>query len=105
MENQQIKSQFPKTTDDVEKLKQTASDAASDVGDVTTEHASRASKQIKQLAGDAKEEGRQQLEQVKGRLEDVATAARDYFHARPALCLVFAFALGAFFARRSCSDE
>jgi ElaB/YqjD/DUF883 family membrane-anchored ribosome-binding protein len=96
MDNQPNKSQFPKTAEDVEELKQTAGEAASDLSDVATKHASRASKQIKKLAGDAKEEGRQQLEQVKGSLEDVVAAARDYFNARPALCLGIAFALEPF---------
>jgi ElaB/YqjD/DUF883 family membrane-anchored ribosome-binding protein len=97
MDNEKTKSQFPSTAKDIDNLKQTATDATSELGEVATKHVSRAKDQLHDLAGHAAEEGQEQLEQVKGSLEDVAKAARNYFADRPLVCLGVAFALGVFF--------
>jgi ElaB/YqjD/DUF883 family membrane-anchored ribosome-binding protein len=105
MENSSSESSSSKTASDVDKLKKTASEAAGDLGETASKHASRAKEQVKDLVADAKEEGQQQLEKAKGSLDGLVAAGREYFQQRPVLCLAIAFALGAFWARERCRKD
>lgn len=90
----QISSAFPASRQDVSHLKQTAIDAANDLGSTAAVHASKAQSQFKDLAGHVQEEGSQQLTQVKGRLSDLVDSARDYAIERPLTCIGTALAIG-----------
>jgi ElaB/YqjD/DUF883 family membrane-anchored ribosome-binding protein len=97
MSNQTPSSSFPSTQRDISNLKQTATDAASDIGNLATEHVSKAKGQLKDLAGHVQEEGGQQLDQVKGQIYTVLSAARDYASERPLACIGVALAVGFLF--------
>jgi ElaB/YqjD/DUF883 family membrane-anchored ribosome-binding protein len=85
---------FPATQQDVARLKQTAIDAASDLGSTASVHASRAKSQLNDLAGHVREEGGQQLDEVKGKFSDLVLAGRTYVSDHPLSCLGAALTLG-----------
>ena len=97
MPNQSPSSSFPSTQKDISNLKQTATDAASDLASSVADHASKAKGQFKELAGHAQEEGAEQLDQVRGQLCNVLGAARDYASERPLACIGVALAVGFLF--------
>jgi ElaB/YqjD/DUF883 family membrane-anchored ribosome-binding protein len=103
MSNQTSSSSFPSTQRDISNLKQTATDAASDIAGSVADHASKAKGQFKKLAGHIQEEGTEQLDQVKGQLCGVLSAARDYVSERPLATIGVALAVGFLFglARRA----
>jgi ElaB/YqjD/DUF883 family membrane-anchored ribosome-binding protein len=107
MPNQNPSSSFPSTQRDISNLKQTATDAASDVASTVADHASKAKGQFKQLAGHVQEEGAEQLDQVKGQLCSVLSAARDYVSERPLASIGVALAVGFLFglARHTTSRD
>ena len=94
MSNQTPSSSFPSTQRDISNLKQTATDAASDLANSVADHASKAKGQFKQLTGHVQEEGAKQLDQVKGQLCSVLSAARDYVSERPLASIGVALAVG-----------
>lgn len=93
-------SPFPATQQDISRLRQTATDAASDLGRTATEHVSRATGQIKELAGHFQEEGREQMDRVKGKLSDLLISARDFASDHPLACIGTALAVGFFLGLR-----
>ena len=93
----QSPSSFPSTQRDISNLKQTATDAASDIGNIVADHASQAKGQFRDLAGHVQEEGADKLDQVKGQLCTVLSAARDYASDRPFACIGVALAIGFLF--------
>jgi ElaB/YqjD/DUF883 family membrane-anchored ribosome-binding protein len=97
MSNQTPSSSFPSTQRDISNLKQTATDAASDLASSVADHASKAKGQFKQLAGHLQEEGAEQLDQVNGQLCSVFSAARDYVSERPLASISIALAVGFLF--------
>ena len=99
MPNQNSISFFPSTQRDISNLKQTATDAASDIVRSTAEHASKAKGQFKELAGHVQEEGAEQLDEVKGQLCGLLSAARDNVSERPLASLGVARAVGCLFGR------
>jgi len=105
MSNQTPSSSFPSTQRDLSNLKQTATDAVSDIASSVGDHASKAKGQLKKLAGHAQEEGTEQLDQVKGQLCSVLSAARDYVSERPLASIGVALVVGFLFglARRTTS--
>ena len=94
MSNESLSSPFPATLQDVSHLKQTATDAASDLSSTASDHASKAKKQLKSLAGHFQEEGAEQLDQVRGKLSDVFDSAQEYASRRPLACIGVALAVG-----------
>ena len=97
---------FPQTRDDVNNLKQTATDAAKDLASTASTHLNKARGQAQDLAAHAKSEARDQLGDVQGKLGDLASAARDYVMARPLACIGTALAVGFLFGltRRGSRD-
>ena len=89
-----LRSSFPATEQDVANLRQTATDAANDLGSTALVHASKAKSQVKDLVGHFQDEGGEQLDQVKGKLLDVVNSARDYASERPIVCIGVALAVG-----------
>ncbi len=114
---------FPNTRQDVEKLKETATDAAKDlretaathldkakghVNDLKTTaidaandlkstaggHAEKAKGQLRDLATHARTEGAEHVQKVRSQLNDVVDSARDYVSARPLACVGVALAVG-----------
>ena len=87
-------SSFPESQRDISRLKQTATDAASDLSSTVAVHSDKARGQLHDLAGHVQEEGGQQLERVKERLNDLVGATRGYVSDHPLACLSAAFAIG-----------
>lgn len=106
MPNETISSSFPASQQDVNNLKQTATDAAKDLSTTASGHVAKAGRQLKDLAGHAQEETAQNLDQVKVSLANVLESARDYAAERPFACIGAALALGLFigFTRRRSND-
>jgi ElaB/YqjD/DUF883 family membrane-anchored ribosome-binding protein len=88
---------FPATRQDIENLKQTAVEAAKDIGNTASVHAEKAKDQLGDLAGHAKEETVDQLHQTAGSLINVVASARDYVSERPFASMGIALGLGVFF--------
>ncbi len=97
MSNQSRSSSFPATQQDVSDLKQTATDAVNDLGSTALVHASKAKSQLKDLAAHAREEGSEQLNQVKGKFSDFVETAGNYASERPFVCIGAALAVGFLF--------
>ena len=87
-------SSFPASQKDLSQLKQTATDAASDLGDAAAPHVNKAKDQVKRLAGDLQAEGSDQLDQVKGQFCTVLNSAKEYASAQPLVCIGVALAVG-----------
>jgi ElaB/YqjD/DUF883 family membrane-anchored ribosome-binding protein len=94
MSNENPSSSFPASRQDVSNLKQTALDAAEDLSNNASAHASKAKRQLNKLADHVQKEGGEQLDEVKGQLTDLLDSARDYASARPFACIGTALALG-----------
>jgi ElaB/YqjD/DUF883 family membrane-anchored ribosome-binding protein len=95
MANQtRLSSLFPASRDDVSQLRQTAMDAASDLGSTAAVHASKAKSHLKDLAGHVQEEGGEQIDQFRGTVSDLVATARDYVTERPLVCIGAALAVG-----------
>jgi ElaB/YqjD/DUF883 family membrane-anchored ribosome-binding protein len=86
----------------VSDLKSTAVDAAKDLKSTAAGHVEKAKGQVRDLATHAQEEGAEQLQQVRGKVDDVADSARAYISARPLASVGIALAVGFLFglARR-----
>jgi ElaB/YqjD/DUF883 family membrane-anchored ribosome-binding protein len=97
---------FPQTRDDVNNLKQTATDAAKDLASTATTHLNKARGQAQDLAAHAKSEAYDQVGDLQGKVGDLASAARDYVTARPLASLGIALAVGFLFglSRRGSRD-
>ena len=97
MPNESSTSAFPATQRDISNLKQTATDAVSDLSSTAAVHASKAKGQVKELAGHFQEEGAQHLDQVRGQLSDVLASARAYAAQRPLASIGVALFVGYLF--------
>jgi ElaB/YqjD/DUF883 family membrane-anchored ribosome-binding protein len=106
MPNDNISSSFPETRRDVGQLKQTAVDAAKDLASTASTHVNKARGQVQDLASHAHDEAYDQVGQLKGKVGDLADAAREYVLARPLTCLGVALAAGILFGltRRGSRD-
>ncbi len=93
MSNQSRTTPFPATQEDISKLKQTATDALNDLGSTAAVHASKVRGQARELAGHLREEGADQLHQVRGKIGDLVFLARDYAVERPLVCIGVALAV------------
>ena len=85
---------FPATQEDISKLKQTATDALNDLGSTAAAHASRAKGQARELANHLRDEGADQVDQLRGKVSDLVFIARDYAVERPFVCIGAALAIG-----------
>jgi ElaB/YqjD/DUF883 family membrane-anchored ribosome-binding protein len=94
MSNPTSVSSFPATQRDLSNLKQTATDAVADLSSTAAVHTTKAQNQIKELAGHVQEEGAEQVEQIKGSMNELVNAARNYALERPLACMGTAFAGG-----------
>src|ERR1700733_3023527 len=94
MSNESRTTSFPSTQQDISNLRQTATDAVSDLGSTAAVHASKAKGQLRDLAGHVQEEGGEQLDQVKGKLCDVLNSAKAFASERPLACIGAALAIG-----------
>jgi ElaB/YqjD/DUF883 family membrane-anchored ribosome-binding protein len=90
----EINESFPQTRQDISNLKQTAVDAAKDIGSTATVHAKKAQSNLKELASHAKEESGDHLNQVKSGFADLADQFRDYVVERPLATVGTALAIG-----------
>ena len=97
MSNQLRTNTFPASQEDISKLKQTATDAISDLGSTAAVHASKARAQVKDLAGHIQEESGEHLDQIKGKLSDLVFLARDFAAERPLTCIGAALFVGFLF--------
>jgi ElaB/YqjD/DUF883 family membrane-anchored ribosome-binding protein len=94
MSNETLTSSFPATQQDISRLKQTAIDAATDLGGTASVHASKAKDQLKDLAVHAREEGYEQFNQAKGKFSNLVNLARERASERPFACIGAALAIG-----------
>ena len=78
-------------------LKTTAVDAAKDLKSTAAGHAEKAKGQLRELASHAKTEGTEQLQQVRGQLDDLTDSARAYVSARPLAAIGVAVFVGFLF--------
>ncbi len=97
-------SSFPATRQDLSNLKQTAVDAAKDLGSTASVHAAKAKSQFKDLAGHAQEEGSEQFDHVKVKFSDVLNSLRHFASDRPFACIGTALAVGFVFGLSSRRD-
>jgi ElaB/YqjD/DUF883 family membrane-anchored ribosome-binding protein len=81
----------------VSELKTTAVEAAKDLKSTASGHAEKAKGQLRDLASHAQAEGADQLDQVRGKLDDVTDSARAYISARPLAAVGVALAVGFLF--------
>ena len=81
----------------VSELKSTAVEAAKDLKSTAAGHAEKAKGQLRELANHAQAEGTDQLQQVRGQLDDLTDSARAYIAARPLAAVGVAVALGYLF--------
>ena len=86
-----------KARENVGDLKTTAIDAARDLKSTAAGHIEKARGQLGDLASHAQQEGREQVDQVRGQLAVFPDAARDYITARPLAAVGVALAIGFFF--------
>jgi ElaB/YqjD/DUF883 family membrane-anchored ribosome-binding protein len=103
MTNESLQSSFPKTREDLSNLKQTAIDAACDLGSTASVHAQKAQGNLKDLASHAQSEGSDQFGQVRSSLNDLGDQVREYVAARPLAAIGTALFVGFLFglSRRS----
>jgi ElaB/YqjD/DUF883 family membrane-anchored ribosome-binding protein len=92
-----ISDSFPQTRNDVNNLKQTATDAAKDLASTATTHLNKARGQAQDLASHAQSEAYGQVGDLQGKLGDFAAAGREYVMARPLTCLGAALFVGFLF--------
>jgi len=94
MSNQSSTTPFPATQEDVARLKQTAIDAVNDLGSTAIVHVSKARSQFRDLAGHFREEGDEQLDQVRGKLGNLVGLGRAFVSENPLICISAALTLG-----------
>ncbi len=94
MPNEHIEAPFRATQQDISNLKNTATDAAKDLGSTAAAHAAKAKDQARDLAKHAQEEGKEQVDQAKVKLCDLTNSARSYVSERPMASLGIAVAVG-----------
>jgi ElaB/YqjD/DUF883 family membrane-anchored ribosome-binding protein len=94
MSTQARNPSFPESQQDISRLKQTATDAASDLSSTIAVHSDKARGHLHDLAGHVQEEGGQQIERLKEKLYDLTSTTRTYVADRPLTCLAAAFAVG-----------
>jgi ElaB/YqjD/DUF883 family membrane-anchored ribosome-binding protein len=92
-----ISDSFPQTRNDVNNLKQTATDAAKDLASTASTHLKKARGQAQDLASHAQSEAQDQAGELQGKLGELAGTARDYVLARPLTCLGTALFVGFLF--------
>ena len=90
---------FPQTRQDLSKLKETAVDAAKDIGSTASVHADKVKGNLKSIAESAQIETSEHLDQAKSALNDLGKAAGDYVAARPLASIGVALAVGFLFAK------
>ena len=87
-------SAFPQTRQELSNLKNTAVDAAKDIGSTAAVHAKKVQGNLENIATNAQSEGREQLDQVKTNLADVGVQVRAYIAERPLAAVGVALFLG-----------
>ena len=90
---------FPQTRQDLSNLKNTAVEAAKDIGSTASVHANKAKDNLKSIAESAQIEGAEHIDQAKSALNDLGKAAGDYVAARPLASIGVALAVGFLFAK------
>ncbi len=102
-----ITESFPQTRQDLSNLKQTAVDAAKDLGSTAKTHAKTAQNNLQDLASHAKEEGSDQIDHARVSLSELGEKARDYIAARPLAAIGAALVVGFFLglSRRGSSRD
>ncbi len=105
MTNQTQSSPFPATRQDLTELKKSATDAAEDIAGTAGGHVGKVKSQLDKLASDARQEGREELDQIRVRVGDLGGVLRAYVADRPLASVGAALAIGFLFglSRRSCS--
>ena len=108
MQNENPTVPFQSTKNDLNKLKDTAVEAARDLGDRATHHAEKAKSDFSTLAKDAQEEGKQEVDKAKVKLADIFSCTKNYVAERPlaviGTALAIGFFLGSFRTSRSVSQ-
>jgi len=97
--NETLESAFPQTRQELSNLKNTAVDAAKDIGSTASVHAKKVQGNLENLATNAQKETGEQLNQVTSSLSDLGDQARDYIAARPLAAIGAALVLGYLFGR------
>lgn len=109
MSNPFRSSFFPESQQDIERLKQTATDAASDLSHTTATHATKVGENLRDSSEHAREESGVQIKQLAQQLDRLANTARTYAARRPLTCLGVAvgigFLLGWSATRRTRDDQ
>jgi ElaB/YqjD/DUF883 family membrane-anchored ribosome-binding protein len=97
--NETITNAFPQTRQELSNLKNTAVDAAKDIGSTASVHARKVQGNLENIADKAKSEGSEQMEQVKTNLADLGVQVRDYISQRPLAAISTALVLGFLLGR------
>lgn len=85
---------FQATKNDLSKIKNTAVEAAQDLGERAAVHAEKAKNEFGNLAKDAQEEGKKELENAKVKLTDIVSCAKNYVSERPLVVVGAALVIG-----------
>jgi len=94
MTNEIHEPPFPQTRQDLSNLKQTAVDAAKDIGSTASVHAKKAQGHLADLTAHAQEEGAEQVEQARVKFADVGNKLLDYVTANPLASVGVALGVG-----------
>jgi len=81
----------------VSDLKSTAVEAAKDLKSTAAGHVEKAKGQLRELATHAKDEGTEQVQVVRGQLDDLTGSTRAYISARPLAAVGVALFVGFLF--------
>lgn len=85
---------FQSTKNDLSKIKNTASEAAQDLGARAVTHAEKVKSELNTLAKDAQQEGKKELEHAKVKLTDIVSCAKNYVSERPLAMVGAALVIG-----------
>lgn len=94
MLNGTLKPLFPATQKDVTRLRQSATDAVSDLSGTAYTHANKVSGQLRDLADHIQAEGTTHLKRARGKFLDVTKTGRDLAFEHPLACIGAALAIG-----------
>ncbi len=98
---------FPTSQRDVSRLRQSATDAVSDLSSTAAAHANKVGNHLSRLADDLQKEGRTHFNRAQGRALDLARTSQQFARENPVACIGIALAVGFLigWSRRRRSSE
>ncbi len=94
MLNATLKPLFPASQKDVTRLRQSATDAVSDLSGTAYTHVNKVGGQLRDLADHLQTEGKTHLKRARGKFLDLTKTGRDLAVEHPFACIGAALAIG-----------